>query len=116
LLNGVIRADLPARRALSLIHMCTYQDGEAWYVQEGALCVHVGPDHEKDVVELRAGSGFLVQLGTPHTFWNPTSGLTQYQLIMTPNIYGMIQEIHALPEKTPETWKELFQKHDSELL
>jgi quercetin dioxygenase-like cupin family protein len=50
-------------------------------------CVQVG-DKE---VELRAGSGVLVPRGNPHTYWNPGPGPTRYLLIMTSNIYQLIQ-------------------------
>jgi len=50
-------------------------------------CVQVG-DQE---VELRAGSGVLVPRGSPHTYWNPGPGPTRYLLIMTSNIYQLIQ-------------------------
>ena len=87
-------------------------DDEAWYVLEGTLRVLVG-DKE---VEARAGSGVLVPRGTPHTYWNPGPEPLRYLLIMTANIYHMIQELHKLPERTPATLQALFKKHDSELL
>src|SRR5258708_24064525 len=68
-------------------------DDEAWYVLEGSLCVLVGQDE----IEVRAGSGVFVPHGTPHTYWNPGPGLARYLLVMTPNIYALIQDIHALP-------------------
>src|SRR5262245_13119766 len=74
-----------------------HRDDEAWYVLEGTLCLQVGEDQ----VEARAGSAVLVPRGTPHTYWNPTPGLVRYLLIMTPNIFRLIQEIHALPDRTP---------------
>jgi mannose-6-phosphate isomerase-like protein (cupin superfamily) len=87
-------------------------DDEAWYVLEGTLRVEVGPD----VVEARAGSGVLVPKGTPHTYWNPGPGPVRYLLLMTSNIYRLIQEIHAMPERTPPLLRAVFEKHDSELL
>ncbi len=44
-----------------------------------------------------------------------TAGL-RYLLIMTPNIFSLIQGIHALKERTPAALQQLFRKHDSELL
>ena len=87
-----------------------HSDDEAWYVLEGTLCVQVG---DKDI-EARAGSGVLVPRGTPHTYWNP--GPARYLLIMTPNIFRLIQGIHALKERTPASLQQLFREHDSELL
>jgi mannose-6-phosphate isomerase-like protein (cupin superfamily) len=87
-------------------------DDEAWYVLEGALCVRVG----RDVVEARAGSAVLVPRGTAHTYWNPGSGLLRYLLMMTPNVYSLIQDIHAMTERSPAALKAVFEKHESELV
>lgn len=89
-----------------------HSDDEAWYVLEGVLRVQVG-DRE---VQAQAGAAVLVPRGTPHTYWNPGPGRLRYLLIMTANIYQLIQDIHALKERTPATLREVFQKHDSELL
>jgi len=87
-------------------------DDEAWYVLEGVLRVKVGEDD----VELRAGSGVMVPRGTPHTYWNPGPDRVRYLLIMTSRIYQLIQDIHAMKERTPTTLRAVFEKHDSELL
>jgi uncharacterized cupin superfamily protein len=87
-------------------------DDEAWYVLEGALCVRRG----NEVVEAQAGSGVFVPRGTPHTYWNPGTGLTRYLLIMTSNIYSLIQDIHAMSERSPDALSAVFEKHDSELV
>jgi mannose-6-phosphate isomerase-like protein (cupin superfamily) len=87
-------------------------DDEAWYVLEGALCVRVGDD----VVEARAGSAVLAPRGMPHTYWNPGPGLLRYLLVMTPNVYSLIQDIHGLAERSPAALRTVFEKHDSELL
>ncbi len=87
-------------------------DDEAWYVLEGTLQVRVG----KEVVEAKAGSAVFVPHGTPHTYWNPGPGLVRYLLVMTANIYRLIQEIHAMPERTPSALLAMFAKYDSELL
>ena len=87
-------------------------DDEAWYVLEGTLCVRVG----KDVVEARAGSSVFVPRGTPHTYWNPSPGLTRYLLVMTPNIYALIQDIHALTDRSPAALNAVFARHNSERL
>ena len=89
-----------------------HQDDEAWYVLEGTLRVQSG-DNE---IEAAAGSAILVPRGTPHTYWNAGTGRLRYLLIMTPNIYRLIQGIHALKERTPATLQQLFRQHDSELL
>ena len=88
------------------------KDDEAWYVLEGTLCVRVG----KDVVEAKAGSAVLVPRGTPHTYWNPGQGLVRYLLVMTSNIYSLIQDIHAMTERTPAALSAVFERHDSELV
>ena len=88
------------------------QDDEAWYVLEGTLCVRVG----KDIVEAKAGAAVLVPRGTPHTYWNPGRGLARYLLVMTSNVYSLIQNIHGLPERSPAALKAVFERHESELL
>jgi len=87
-------------------------DDEAWYVLEGTLCVRVG----EDVVEAPAGSAVFVPRGTPHTYWNPGSGVCRYLLVMTSNIYSLIQDIHAMTDRSPEALRAVFEKRDSELV
>jgi len=89
-----------------------FHDDEAWYVLEGTLRVQVG----KHEAEASAGSGVFVPRGTPHTYWNPAPGPTRYLLVMTANIYHLIQEIHGMQERTPSALRAVFKKHDSELL
>lgn len=89
-----------------------HNDDEAWYVLEGELRVQKGSEE----VAVRAGSGVVVPRGTPHTYWNPGTGPTRYLLIMTPNVFQLIQDIHALKERTPESLQAVFRKHDSELV
>jgi mannose-6-phosphate isomerase-like protein (cupin superfamily) len=87
-------------------------DDEAWYVLEGTLCVRVGTD----MVEAKAGSAIFVPRGTAHTYWNLGPGLVRYLLVMTSNIYSLIQDIHAMTERSPAGLKAVFERHDSELL
>jgi mannose-6-phosphate isomerase-like protein (cupin superfamily) len=89
-----------------------HRDDEAWYVLEGTLRVRVGEDE----VEARAGSGVFVPRGTPHTYWNPGPGPVRYLLVMTANIYRLIQEIHAMQDRSPSAIEAAFRKYDSELL
>lgn len=89
-----------------------HNDDEVWYVLEGTLIVRVG---DQDV-EARAGSAVRVPRGTPHTYWNPAAVAARYLLIMTSNIYRLIQEIHATKDRSPAAMQALFRKHDSELL
>ena len=99
------------RRLIAPPHV-HHHDDEAWYVLEGTLCVRVG-DNE---VEARAGSAVLVPRGIPHTYWNPGPGPTRYLLLMTANIYALIQEIHAMKERTSTALAATFRKYGSELL
>jgi mannose-6-phosphate isomerase-like protein (cupin superfamily) len=89
-----------------------HHDDEAWYVLEGSLHVQSGENE----IEAQAGASVLVPRGTPHTYWNPGPGRLRYLLIMTPNIFNLIQGIHAVKERTPASMQQLFRKHDSELL
>ena len=88
------------------------RDDEAWYVLEGALVVQMD-DKE---VEVPAGCGVIVPRGTPHTYWNPGPSPTRYVLVMTANIFQLIQDIHAMKERTPAALEAVFRKHDSELV
>jgi uncharacterized cupin superfamily protein len=103
--SGTSTPDCPAPRPFN-------KDDEAWYVLEGTLCVQSGEDE----IQAHAGSGVFVSRGTPHTYWNPGPGCLRYLLIMTPNLFSLIQSIHALKDRTPATLQQLFGKHDSELL
>src|SRR5580704_7680454 len=94
------------RRLIAPLHL-HHQDDEAWYVLEGTLCVQVG-DAE---VEARAGSAVFVPRGTPHTYWNPGEGLTRYLLVMTSNIFRLIQAIHATSDRSRGSLVELFRKY-----
>ena len=40
----------------------------------------------------------------------------RYLLVMTSNVYSLIQDIHALKERTPAALAAVFEKHDSELV
>lgn len=88
------------------------RDDEAWYVLEGTLCIQRGDE----IVEAKAGAGVLVPRGVKHTYWNPAPEPARYLLIMTAKIYALIQEIHAMKERTPAALRALFAKQDSELL
>lgn len=98
-------------RFIAPLHL-HHNDDEAWYVLEGTLCVRVGDQN----VEAKAGSAVFAPRGTPHTYWNPNPEPTRYLLVMTANIYRLIQEIHTMTERTPATMKAVFQKYNSMLL
>jgi mannose-6-phosphate isomerase-like protein (cupin superfamily) len=89
-----------------------FSDDEAWYVLEGKLRIAMG-DKE---VQVQAGASVMVPRGTPHTYWNPGPDPVRYLLIMTPNIHRLIQNIHAMAERTPATLQSLFRQHNSEFL
>jgi len=98
-------------RLIAPVHL-HHRDDEAWYVLEGALLVQVGDQ----VVEARAGAGVLVPKGTLHTYWNPGPGPVRYLLITTSNIYRLIQEIHAMPDRSAPLLRAVFKKYNSELV
>ena len=89
-----------------------HNDDEAWYVLEGTLRVQSGENE----IEAPAGSAVLVPRGTLHTFWNPGPGRVRYLLIMTPNVFSLIEGFHALKHRTPASIQQLFREHDSELV
>ncbi len=86
-------------------------DDEAWYVLEGTLMVRRGDE----VVEVGAGCSVLAPRGTLHTYWNPGPGRARYLLVMTSNIFRLIQAIHAMPERNAAALKAVFEEYDSEL-
>jgi oxalate decarboxylase/phosphoglucose isomerase-like protein (cupin superfamily) len=67
-------------------------------------------------MEAGAGAAVMVPRGTPHTYWNPGPEPVRYLLLMTPNIFALLQDIHAMSERTPAALRAVFQQHDSELL
>ena len=40
----------------------------------------------------------------------------RYLLVMTSNIYSLIQDIHAMTDRSPAALSAVFEKHDSERL
>lgn len=98
-------------RFIAPLHLHRHDD-EAWYVLEGVLRVRVGESE----VEARAGSAVFVPRGTPHTYWNPGQEPARYLLVMASRIYGLIQEIHALTDRSPAALNAVFAKYDSERL
>ncbi len=46
----------------------------------------------------------------------PDPGLVRYLLVMTSNTYSLIQDIHAMKNRSPAGMRAVFEKHDSELL
>jgi mannose-6-phosphate isomerase-like protein (cupin superfamily) len=102
----------PEPRQLIAAPHVHHKDDEAWYVLEGQLRVLKGDEE----VEVRAGAGVLVPRGTAHTYWNPGPGPARYLLVMTANIFQLIEDIHAMKERTPDALQDVFRKHDSELV
>lgn len=98
-------------RLIAPVHV-HYNDDEAWYVLEGTLRVRAGDDE----VEAGVGCSVFVTRGTAHTYWNPGPGPLRYLLIMTSNIFALIQDIHAMQDRNPEMLRAVFRKHDSDLI
>ena len=63
-----------------------------------------------------AGTSVFVPRGTVHTYWNPGPEAVRYLLVMTGNIYSLIEDIHAMTERSPVALRAVFEKHDSELV
>jgi mannose-6-phosphate isomerase-like protein (cupin superfamily) len=98
-------------RLISPIHI-HHRDDEAWYVLEGVLRVRRGEEE----VEAHAGSGVFVPRGTVHTYWNPGPEPLRYLLVMTGNIYRLIEEIHSMQDRSALALAAVFQKYESEFL
>ena len=99
------------RRLIAPRHL-HHHDDEAWYVLEGTLFIQMG-DQE---LQADAGCGVFVPRGTIHTYWKPGPGPARYLLIMTANVFQLIQDIHTMKERTPAALEAVFRKHDSELV
>ncbi|HXU47997.1 MAG TPA: cupin domain-containing protein [Candidatus Binatia bacterium] len=100
-----------AARPIAPLHV-HHHDDEAWYVLEGVLGVQVGDNK----VEARTGSAVFIPRGTSHTYWNAGTGVLRYLLIMTSNIHQLIREIHPTTDRSPAAMRDIFRRHDSELL
>jgi len=98
-----------AERPIAPLHV-HYEDDEAWYVIEGRLGFVRGDER----LEAPAGSAVLVPRGTPHAYWNASTGTTRYVIVMTPRIAALVEAVHA-PEAR-DRFRELFREHASELL
>ena len=98
-------------RLIAPLHV-HHRDDEGWYVLEGTLCVRSGDEE----IEAGAGAGVFVPRGKAHTYWNPRVEPARYLLIMTPNVFRLIQAIHAMEDRSPAALQALFAKHDSEIL
>ena len=98
-------------RFIAPLHL-HHADDEAWYVIEGTLRVRAGDDE----IEALAGAAVFVPRGTPHTYWNPGPERLRYLLVMTSNIYRLIQEIHTMTDRSPAALRAVFAKYNSELL
>jgi uncharacterized cupin superfamily protein len=81
-------------------------------VIEGALGFRVGDEH----LVARTGDAVVVPHGAPHTFWNATAGQCRYLIAMTREIKAIIDEVHALEERSRERVREVFLRHDSDLV
>jgi mannose-6-phosphate isomerase-like protein (cupin superfamily) len=89
-----------------------HRDDEAWYVLEGTLKFRLGEDE----IEASAGSAVLGPRGLPHTFWNPYEQPARYLLVMTPNTFRLIEEIHNLSERDRESVRSLYRKYNCEIV
>ncbi|HEX4215732.1 MAG TPA: cupin domain-containing protein [Candidatus Dormibacteraeota bacterium] len=88
------------------------QDDEAWYVLQGRMGFQLGDD----TVEVGPGSAVRAAPGVPHTFWNAGDAGARYVIVMTPRIARLIERLHTLAERTPESLRALFEEHASTLL
>jgi mannose-6-phosphate isomerase-like protein (cupin superfamily) len=88
------------------------EDDEAWYVLEGALAFRIGDEE----IRAPAGSAVIGPRGVPHSYWNPDPTPARYLLIMTPRTRDLIDAIHRLDDRTPETLRHVFRAYGCELL
>jgi mannose-6-phosphate isomerase-like protein (cupin superfamily) len=90
-----------------------HSDDEAWYVLAGSLRFRLG----EEVIDAESGTGVFAPHGTPHAYGNVSGRPARYLLVMTPAIHRLIEELHApAPPGQGLDYREIFRKHDSELL
>jgi mannose-6-phosphate isomerase-like protein (cupin superfamily) len=89
-----------------------HEGEEAWHILEGVLRFTLG-DRQVDAV---AGTTVFVPRGVAHTFRNPGPGGSRYLIILSPDILHLIDDLHALPEQTPEAVAAVWRKHASEIV
>jgi mannose-6-phosphate isomerase-like protein (cupin superfamily) len=89
-----------------------HREDEAWYVLEGTLRFRLGDEE----VEARAGSAVFGPRGVPHTFWNPNDEPARYLLVMAPQTFRLVEELHTVTNRDPDALRALFEKYDCELL
>jgi mannose-6-phosphate isomerase-like protein (cupin superfamily) len=99
------------QRPIAPLHV-HHDDDEAWYVLEGALGFQLG---DKELVA-PAGAAVFAPRGVAHAYWNASAERTRYVIVMTPNIFRLIEEIHAAADRDPPALRRLFEQHGSELL
>jgi mannose-6-phosphate isomerase-like protein (cupin superfamily) len=98
-------------RPIAPLHLHRSED-EAWYVLEGALGFRAGEEE----IHADAGRAVIVPAGTPHSYWNATTALTRYVIVMGPRTAALVAAIHAMDPFDPARLPALFEEHDSELL
>ncbi|MFC5650640.1 cupin domain-containing protein [Paenibacillus solisilvae] len=89
-----------------------HDDDEAWYILEGTLGFQIGDEQ----IEASAGDALTAPRGTPHTYWNPRADEARYLIIMTAQIRALIDAIHAMEQRDPESLKLLFERYGAQLL
>ncbi|HYM50517.1 MAG TPA: cupin domain-containing protein [Candidatus Limnocylindrales bacterium] len=97
-------------RYIAPLHRHRDED-EAWYVVEGRLRFRLGDEE----VEAETGSAVFGPRGVNHTYWNPGPGPARYLVIMMPETVRMLEEMHSLPDRSPERMRDLFRRHGCEL-
>jgi mannose-6-phosphate isomerase-like protein (cupin superfamily) len=98
-------------RAIAPLHV-HFEDDEAWYVLEGALRFRIGDEE----VDAGAGAAVFAPRGVAHTYWNAAPEPARYLIVMTPNVYALIEELHATGVLDAVGTRRVFEKHASELL
>lgn len=87
------------------------EDDETWYVLLGRLEFLL--NGERVVVD--AGGCVTVTRGVAHAFRNPGPDPVRYLIVMPDRVRRLVAAIHAEP-RDPESMKQVFQDHASELL
>ncbi len=115
--SGMVLAEWEAEGSLGderlyQVPLHRHAEDEAWYVLEGSLGVRFGDEE----VEVPAGGALIVPGGLPHTFWNSRTEPARYLLVMGAKTNALINAIHAATDRSPESMRRIFDRHDAELL
>jgi len=110
--SGATRAEvLKSPRLIAPWHV-HHKDDEAWYVLEGELRVRMGAERSGG----EGGRERFCSTGNGTHILESCRGAGAVSADYVAEYYGLIQELHAMKERSRTLLEEVFRKHDSELV